>query len=531
MRVREIAETITIINQKLYFLRNNGVDVSPEEKILDNIMLKYCMSDVSTVREEYQSDLDRLNASFVKYQDLFDIKEKNETVESLNNEEISIRKSIELIYLLDSLFQNNFSTCQALIEKSIKVLYKQMKNEFIGKLDSKIFNTILEFPYLIKYFEEIIKLELEEIKESSFINNPEMIGILEKEEQRCRDSKTLFDKNLIIILISCTNKEKLIHSSVEANKPNIDKLDHTNKEMKKFIVYKYLDKIKEICKKHNKLKRSLKLRLTAFGLTSILITSSFSNIPNIAKKINYKNLYNTTREKYRLESVIYNEEKESQYEERLNKEGTEITLTITSELRKINHNHYHQVETVYDITDVELEKETPYYYIHLDTSLEGVKELSSKTLCYSTSDHNKEEVRELTIIKQDFNDKKEIFDEKNYVNKLIGLYIIMTLLTACQFLPPNLGYKLYKNLKQLKEERRNYNNLINYIDEIIDRIMFGINQKEEIKKQYKFLLQSGIIEKPIEELEQLVESINRLSYNIISETEKINELKLKSKIK
>ena len=68
-------------------------------------------------------------------------------------------------------------------------------------------------------------------------------------------------------------------------------------------------------------------------------------------------------------------------------------------------------------------------------------------------------------------------------------------------------------------------------DEIIDRIMFGINQKEEIKKQYKFLLQSGIIEKPIEELEQLVESINRISYNIISEREKINELKLTSKIK
>ena len=95
MRVSEIAETITIINQKLYFLRNNGVDVSLEEKRLDNIMLKYCMTDISTVREEYQSDLNYLNASFLKYQDLFDIKEKNEIIESLNNEEISIRKSIE----------------------------------------------------------------------------------------------------------------------------------------------------------------------------------------------------------------------------------------------------------------------------------------------------------------------------------------------------------------------------------------------------------------------------------------------------
>ena len=64
MRVSEIAETITIINQKLYFLRNNGVDVSLEEKRLDNIMLKYCMTDISTVREEYQSDLNYLNASF-----------------------------------------------------------------------------------------------------------------------------------------------------------------------------------------------------------------------------------------------------------------------------------------------------------------------------------------------------------------------------------------------------------------------------------------------------------------------------------
>lgn len=515
-------ERIDKLTEFIEILKSNGINMEEYE-----IYLKRLIDFNQTHNKSQDTNLYELGSfmeSLKPYKNIVEIIKKTDELKSESNYYVRIPKTIELInYINDNIDKDEIKCPISLIEHANEEIFKTIKLELRETLMSDIFNLVKHNPFYTNYFNNKIKREIDELKRAIYLNNPEMITILKEEEKRCNGN--LFDKKIIILLIACQEKETLSNNKWVYLSETEKSLSDNNRIIQILNNSKKLGLAQERLKEYKKFIFQAKQKVPALILSSVLLTGASLGVIPLAKKLNYKNAYPTTTEKYRLESCIYDEGKSESIERLINDDGKRITLEVQGELEKVNHNLYRRLTTVYDVTESSVEEENPYYYINLDLSDPNIKQIESSYSHYNSNDFYTDEVRELTITTQDLNNPQEYTDEENYERMLVLTYLCITFSSLIPNFPINSLINILYNLKYASQNKRKFKENVSELENELITLESKILENSEISDYYYFLLNSDIIKYNGIKIEELIKTSNLYKEITLEHKEKVLELK------
>lgn len=485
------------IERYIDILEENDINMKSQREYLKKILTE----EESKTNDVLLNELGTLIESLKEYADIVNI---IDTIEDLKTQQSPAQRK-QLIFDIIEILKENTSEekiPKKVLKKALNAIYQNIKSELENFLESETLSYIGTNLY-IEQINEIIKEDIKEIKTSTFVNNPEMLEVLDQEIEKNKEN--LLNKQLLITIIACRKKEELrsrtilymMNEDAKLNR-NIEIIHEKHEKSIEIIQL-----IKDILKKYQKDKQKIKVNIPALVLTGTLLTGAALSVPTISNKKASKKVYPTITKHYRLERAIYEEEQEEKYEELINEEGKQITLTVQSEPIKINHNHYHRNETTYDITNATVEKEDPYYYINLDLEeSDQIKEITSNKI-EITKDEYEGEVRLLTITTQDLTKEKEEFNSQEYLELRNGLYIMIILASLIPNFPIHQLIKICVRLEMARTTGKEFKKKMKLLEQEIEIFKEKLLENEEIANEYYFLINSGILKKEINEIEHL----------------------------
>ena len=198
-------------------------------------------------------------------------------------------------------------------------------------------------------------------------------------------------------------------------------------------------------------------------------------------------------------------------------------MTVQGELTKINHNHYHKTETVYDVTSKGVEE--PYYYLYLDLENNSeITKISETTLEYTDEEYTGE-IRYLTIIKQDLESKEDEFDEGEYIATCWQAYTTLFISTLLPGFPIFNLFNITMDLLDAHRNKENFKKYLNLLSEELEKCHKKILENEEIRDYYNFLLNSGIMNKRNDVIEMLLSELVYYQKKMESKEKEALELK------
>ncbi len=516
-------ERVNKLMEFMSILESTGINLSEQREYLTTILNRYNFNgNTKEALEIFAYELGTLMESLSPYKNLVKIIKMIEELKELNyseEKEEQIQRLIELLEEYRSSVEVEYP--KNIIDSALRCILDEIKEEIKNHLDSKTFDVISNDEFYTKYFNELIKEEIEKLKSLSFLCYPKMLETLQEETNRCKDN--LFDKRLITSLIACQEKEDLMFVTKTYCRSKRYTIDANNYRIKSLSDNDSLYATFESLKKYKELIFKAKKRVPSLLLTGILLSGISLGVPQFAKKFSIKSSYKTTTEKYSLDSDVHNESPLESFEELLNENGLQVTMTVQGELTKINHNHYHRTETVYDVTSKGVEE--PYYYLYLD--LENNSEITkiSETTLECTDEEYTDEIRNLTIIKQDLENKEDYTDEELY-KELCSLSYITIL--ASSLIPGFPIFNLISITLDLIEAHRNkehFKKYLNLLSEELEECHKKILENEEIRDYYNFLLNSGIMDKRDDIVEMLLSELVYYQKKMESREKEALELK------
>jgi len=492
-------KTVNKFSEFINILESNGINMDEQKEYLRIILNRWHKKQAT---ETFLFELGSLEENLSSYKSIVNI---IKIIEELTKMPYSEEQVFSLIENLKECRSNKEIECpKNIIESALNCIFTEIQEEIKHCLDSKTFDMVSNDEFYTNYFNEFIKKKIEEINLSSFLNYPEMLETLQNEINRCKNN--LFDKRLLTSLIACQEKEELMNSAKTYHCSKIRTLDANTFSIKRLNESRSLYYVTTSLKDYKDLILSSKKRIPYLFLTGILLTGISLGIPTFAKKLSTKVSYKTTTEKYMLDLNLHSDNPIESYEELLNENGLQVTLTLQSELTKINHNHYHRTETVYDLTSTSIQD--PYYYLDLDLSSIPEKSKVSETTLECTLEEYTGEIRNLTIVKQDLEMKDDYLDEEEY-KALCGLSYIT--IFASMLIPNFPLFNLIAilvNLMESHHKKQDFKKHLKLLSEELERCHKLISENEEIRNYYNFLLNSGIMSKKDEFIEkQLSEAI------------------------
>lgn len=502
-------------------LKSNGINMEEYEIYLTRLI---DFNQTHNTQDTYLYEIGSFMKSLEPYKNIVEIINMTNDLKRESDYYVRIPKTKDLISCInDNIDKDEIKCPTSLLEKANEEIFKTIKLELRETLMSYIFDLVLQDSFYTDYFINKIKKEIEELKRSTYLNNPEMITILKEEEEKCDGN--LFDKKIIILLIACQEKETLSSNRWVYLSETEKSLSNNNSSIQILNNYMKLGLAQERLREYRHYISKAKQKVPALILSSVLLTGASLGVIPLAKKLNYKNAYPTTTEKYRLESCIYDEGKFESVDRLINDEGKKITLEVQCELEKVNHNLYRRSTTVYDVTNASVKEESPYYYIHLDLSDPNIKQIETSYSHYNSNDFYTDEVRELTITTQDLNNPQEYTDEENYERILILTYLCITFSSLIPNFPINSLINILYNLKYAFENKRKFKENLKESEKDLEILENKILENDKIRDYYYFLLNSGIIKNKERKIEDLIKMSNLYKDVALEHKNKLLELK------
>ena len=516
-------ERVNKLMEFMSILESTGINLSEQREYLTTILNRYNFNgNTKEALEIFAYELGTLMESLSPFINLVKFIKMIEELKELNyseEKEEQVQRLIELLEEYRSSVEVEYP--KNIIESALKCILDEIKEEIKNHLDSKTFDVVSKDEFYTKYFNELIKEEIEELKSLSFLCYPKMLETLQEEMNRCKNQ--LFDKRLITSLIACQEKEELMNATKPYCRSKRYTLDANNYRIKSLSDNDSLYATFESLKKYKELIFKAKKRVPSLLLTGILLSGISLGVPQLAKKISTKSLYKTTTEKYILYSDIHTESTLESSEELLNENGLQVTLTVQGELTKINHNHYHKTETVYDVTSKGVEE--PYYYLYLDLENNSeITKISETTLEYTDEEYTGE-IRYLTIIKQDLESKEDEFDEGEYIATCWQAYTTLFISTLLPGFPIFNLFNITMDLLDAHRNKENFKKYLNLLSEELEKCHKKILENEEIRDYYNFLLNSGIMNKRNDVIEMLLSELVYYQKKMESKEKEALELK------
>ncbi|MCI8330481.1 MAG: hypothetical protein HFE04_00095 [Bacilli bacterium] len=283
------------IERYIDVLEENDINMESQREYLKKILTeeesKKILYELGTLIENLKQYIDIINI-------IFDI-------EALNTQQYPAPKKQLIFNIIEILKENKdeVKIPKKILKKALNVIYQNIKSELENQLESETLNYI-GANFYVEQINEIIKEDIQEIKTSTFVNNPEMLGVLDQEIEKNKEN--LLNKQLLITIIACRKKEKLKSRTIlymmnEALKLNKNMITINIKHEKSIEIIQI---IKDILEKYKKAKQKIKVNIPALILTGTLLTGAALSVPTISNKTTY-DITNATVEKEEFNSQEY----------------------------------------------------------------------------------------------------------------------------------------------------------------------------------------------------------------------------------
>lgn len=526
----EIIKIETIINNLKS--SNININIEQEEKALETLKedIKQKIQAMETSQklkiQAYQEMTDKLlkiEKQLKNYEKLNLIMNKALYLENgMKSEEAEkniteFRKiSLEILEEMKQAKANILTDNQKIYKRIYKIIYEFIKYEIINELESETLKH-LKNNIELHYINQCIKKNIESIKKEAFIEDPRLIDKLNMYINKSMSvdlTSTLINKNIIFTIVLIENgkkieqslKKRMNHIENEFSKNLETMKEYINEELEDEREIKDHEKDAEITKENKspkpkgsinrlkleieeqkeklrKIRKSMKNKATLLVLSIMLVSGVAVTGPNIAKEdftkyVTVTEIYENGKEPKKLTS----------YEHKTN--GFNRELRIYGQYYYGDKNY-----EAYDLSDIIIEDGTTEDYLNIDIKTFNLK--PSQTNYETVEDREIE--RKLTIKTQ--NPNTALFDEEEYKNLMIWIYLVIALITS---LPITFGIKLIK--EEGLKERFSYEQQ-ELLQELVKKCKKYIKANETLAKEYYEIYNGELQKLSKEELEDKISEL------------------------
>ncbi len=518
----EIIKIETIINNLKS--SNININIEQEEKALETLK-----EDIKQKIQAYQEMTDKLlkiEKQLKNYEKLNLIMNKALYLENgMKSEEAEkniteFRKiSLEILEEMKQAKANILTDNQKIYKRIYKIIYEFIKYEIINELESETLKH-LKNNIELHYINQCIKKNIESIKKEAFIEDPRLIDKLNMYINKSMSvdlTSTLINKNIIFTIVLIENgkkieqslKKRMNHIENEFSKNLETMKEYINEELEDEREIKDHEKDAEITKENKspkpkgsinrlkleieeqkeklrKIRKSMKNKATLLVLSIMLVSGVAVTGPNIAKEdftkyVTVTEIYENGKEPKKLTS----------YEHKTN--GFNRELRIYGQYYYGDKNY-----EAYDLSDIIIEDGTTEDYLNIDIKTFNLK--PSQTNYETVEDREIE--RKLTIKTQ--NPNTALFDEEEYKNLMIWIYLVIALITS---LPITFGIKLIKLIKEEGLKERFSYEQQELLQELVKKCKKYIKANETLAKEYYEIYNGELQKLSKEELEDKISEL------------------------
>lgn len=508
------------IKNMLRELKKIGIDTLEYEQELESLISLNTnsnhLSEQAMLKTGKTLRITELNAKISVYSSYLEL---YKILEYLEKGEPTLEERIELcmhILLVIGSKDEKIMSSNQLLKRAYTLIFDTIKQELKETLYSKIFDIVVTSDYDKLYLGEIVREEIERIKESTFVINLDYLDSLIKEEIKSNMSSpsNYVTLSLITKIVKCESGDELKETIDRTLQDTFPKLTDRNAMLNEslngdVIKRKFLDTISELLDDIENYKIDIMGRFISGVLTTSLIFGVGIGGTRQLKKWLTKEYYETTKVTTVMDETIH-EPRVDTYYDTLVEEKDRLLLEVDEKalLKGTLDEPYIRVYSIYYLKDVI--KETDLEYLTIDLESPGIV-LKRKYYTREEANEYSGEIKKLYRITQGETPEYSEYSKGWHRFLCTVLYVALFASSFIPYFPINDIIKILDDLKKSEEKEDLYNSLGSELKDLLNECMRVINKSDELISIYNKVLESGVLEKDTDDLTQ---DINNLIFQI-----------------